>query len=211
MKKGIINILLYLFIPSFFIAIFYKYLNYSKFSYFIINLMPYLLLTLYFLFRYKDILKNDIKKINKKNLLIMFIVWIVGFLLMMLSNYIINYIIFDSGMANNELNNRELLNSYKLTYSLLMCLFIPILEEISFRLEFKKIKNNYVYLIITSLLFSLLHIISSTKLIELIYIIPYFILGLTFGLIYRKTDCLYLNIFAHILHNTVCVIIILFF
>lgn len=56
---------------------------------------------------------------------------------MVLANYIINYLIFDNGIAANEANNRELLNNHKITYSFLMCIILPILEEISFRLEFK--------------------------------------------------------------------------
>jgi len=212
MKKGFYNILLYLFFPSIISIIFYKYLNISNLTYFIITITPYILLTIYFIFKYKNKFINIFKKINIKNILIMLSIWCIGFILMMITNYIINYLVFNNGIASNEAYNRELLLSHKITYSILMCLFIPFLEEISFRLEFKKyFKKRFLFILVIILLFSLIHIISSSSFIELIYIIPYFILGVSFSYIYIKTDCIYMNILAHILHNTICVIVILFF
>ena len=80
-------------------------------------------------------------------------------------------------------------------------------DEIVFRLELKnKYKNKYLFIILSSILFTIPHLLSNTKLIELIYFIPYFILGYTFSIIYYKTNNIYSNILAHILHNTVIVI-----
>ena len=67
---------------------------------------------------------------------------------------------------------------------------------------------NNIFIIISSLLFASLHILSITKIIELLYIIPYLIIGLTFTLIYQKTDNILCNIISHILHNTINVLII---
>jgi len=131
---------------------------------------------------------------------------------MMISNLIINYLIIPNGISQNELANRELLKNNKLIYSIMVCILVPIIEETTFRLEFKKnIKNKYIFIIISSLLFATLHILSITKLIELLYIIPYIILGLTFTLIYQKTNNILCNIFSHILHNSTTVLIILLF
>lgn len=131
---------------------------------------------------------------------------------MMLTNYIINYIIIPNGISNNEAGNRELLFNNKIIYPIIVCLFVPILEEISFRLEFKKhIKNKYIFIFTSSLLFALTHILSTTKIIELLYIIPYLILGLTFTNIYQKTNNIIYNIIAHILHNTIIVFILFLF
>ena len=130
---------------------------------------------------------------------------------MMLSNYIINYIIIPNGISLNESGNRELLFNNKIIYSFTLCILIPFLEEITFRLEFKKnIKNKYLFIFLSSFTFALLHILSTTKLIEILYIIPYIILGLNFTLTYNKTDNILSNIIAHIIHNTTIVLILLF-
>jgi len=212
MKKGFLNILLYFFIPLLFISIFRTLINLNNITYFVFTLVPYLLLTIYFGYKYKSIFFIDYKKINKKSFITMLIVWIIGFILMMLFNYIINYIIFNNSIAANEETNRELLHNHPLLYSIILGLLVPILEEICFRLEFKKsIKNNIIFILFTSFIFSLAHLASITKFIELIYLLPYFILGLSFSIIYYKTDCIYMNILANIIHKIVCIIIILFF
>lgn len=210
MLKGLKNILIYILFPSIFTLLFTTNINSKEYTLFM--LISYILLTIYFIIIYKKDLKEYINNFKIKNIKIIILYWLIGFILMMISNYIINYIIIPNGISNNEAGNRELLLNNKLIYSLILCIFIPFLEEITFRLEFKKnIKNKNLFLIISSLSFALLHILSTTKLIELLYIIPYFILGLTFTNIYIKTDNIISNILAHILHNTITVLIILLF
>ena len=130
----------------------------------------------------------------------------------MLFNYIINNIIIPNNISNNEQSNRELLINNKLIYGLLLTTIIPYIEEIVFRLSLKKsIKNNTIFILISSTIFSLLHIISSTKLIELLYFIPYFILGLTFSTIYIKTENIFCSTISHMLNNTITVLLVLLF
>lgn len=210
MLKGFKNILIYIFFPSIFTILFTTNIYSKKYMFYL--LISYILLTIYFLIIYKKDLKEYIKKFKLKNIPIILIYWIIGFILMMISNYIINYLIIPNGLSNNEAGNRELLFNNKLIYSMILCIFIPIIEEITFRLEFKKnIKNKNIFVLISSITFALLHILSTTKLIELLYIIPYLILGITFSKIYIKTDNLISSIIAHILHNTTNVIILLLF
>ena len=210
MLKGLKNILIYILFPSIFTMFFTTNINSKEYMFYM--LISYILLTIYFIIIYKKDLKEYIKNFKIKKIKTIILYWIIGFIFMMISNYIINYIIIPNGISNNEAGNRELLFNNKIIYSLILCIFIPFLEEISFRLEFKKsIKNKKTFLIISSLSFALLHILSTTKLIELLYIIPYFILGLTFSKIYIKTDNIISNILAHILHNTIIVFIILIF
>ena len=210
MLKGFKNILIYIFFPSIFTILFTTNIYSTKYMFYL--LISYILLTIYFLIIYKKDLKEYIKKFKLKNIPIILIYWIIGFILMMISNYIINYLIIPNGLSNNEAGNRELLFNNKLIYSMILCIFIPIIEEITFRLEFKKnIKNKNIFVLISSITFALLHILSTTKLIELLYIIPYLILGITFSKIYIKTDNLISSIIAHILHNTTNVIILLLF
>ena len=210
MKKALSNILIYIFLPSIIPLFFTNNIN-SK-EYIIYLFISYILISLYFTIIYKDELLNNIKKLNKKNILTTLIYFIIGFLLMMLSNHIINYIIIPNSISNNEQGNRELLLNNKLLYGLLLSLIIPYIEEIVFRLSFKKsINNNIIFILISSTIFGLLHIISSTKLIELLYFIPYFILGLTFSTIYTKTNNIFCSTLSHILNNTITVLVILLF
>lgn len=210
MKKGFINILIYIFFPTIFMSLFTNDIN-SK-SYIISMFISHILLTIYFFIKYKDILLDNIKKINKKNLFTTILYWFIGFALMLLSNYIINYIILPNSISNNELTNRELLFNNKVIYFIMLTILIPFIEEICFRLEFKKtIKNKYIFILFTATIFALAHLVSSTKIIELLYFIPYFILGLTFSTIYYKRNNIILSILAHILHNTINVLIILLF
>lgn len=210
MLKGFKNILIYIFFPSIFTMFFTTNIYSKKYMFYL--LISYILLTIYFLIIYKKDLKEYIKNFKLKNIPVILIYWIIGFILMMISNYITNYLIIPNGLSNNEAGNRELLFNNKLIYSIILCILIPTLEEITFRLEFKKnIKKQKIFILVSSITFALLHILSTTKLIELLYIIPYFILGLTFSKIYIKTDNLISSIIAHILHNTTNVIILLLF
>ena len=210
MKKALSNILIYIFLPSIIPLFFTNNIN-SK-EYIIYLFISYILISLYFTIIYKDELLNNIKKLNEKSILTTLIYFIIGFLLMILANYIINYIIIPNGISNNEQGNRNLLLNNKLLYGLLLSLIIPYIEEIVFRLSFKKIiNNNIIFIILSSTIFGLLHIISSTKFIELLYFIPYFILGLTFSTIYTKTNNIFCSTISHILNNTITVLVILLF
>lgn len=135
--------------------------------------------------------------------------WGCGFAIMFVANIIINVIIM-KGIAPNEEANREIINLYPLYSIISVCIIAPIIEELIFRLNFKNvIKKNIAFIIFTGILFGAMHIVSSTSLIELIYIIPYSILGITFSKIYADTDNIFSSILAHALHNTITIIIIL--
>ena len=210
MKKAVSNILIYLLFPSVIPLFFTNNVN-SK-EYIILVFISYLLLFIYFFSIYKKEILNDIKKFNKETLFKTIFYFIIGFILMILFNYIINYIVIPNGISNNEIGNRNLLLNNKIIYGILLCIIIPFIEEIIFRLSLKKtIKNKYLFLIISSTIFALLHLLSNTKLIELLYFIPYFILGLTFGTIYIKTNNIFSSILSHIFNNTLTVLIVLLF
>lgn len=209
MKKGFLNVLLYLLFPGIFISMFHNIMN-SNFSYSLFTIFPYMILSIYYIIIYKKDFIYYLKNFKLKYMKWILIIWIIGFILMILSNYIINYKILPNNISGNEELNRTLLFNHKFTYTLLLSIIIPFLEEISFRLEFKKnIKNKYVFLILTSLLFASMHLFTTTKVIELIYVIPYIILGFTFSFIYYKTNNIFSSIIAHIIHNTLIVIMLL--
>lgn len=153
---------------------------------------------------------QDFKKNWKENLKTIFKFWLLGLLLMMITNLIINVFIM-KGIAPNEETNREVLNNFRIYAITTMCLLTPIIEEALFRLNFKNaLPNKKVFLIVTSLLFGLMHVILQIKSpLDILYLIPYSILGLTFGLIFYNTKNITSSIIAHMLHNTVTIIIVL--
>ena len=102
------------------------------------------------------------------------------------------------------------MDSYRYYSILSTALLAPIMEEILFRLNFKglfKDKNTFIYS--TGLLFAAMHLLSSSSIAELIYIIPYACLGIAFSKIYADTDNIFPSIFMHILHNSLTLFIIL--
>ena len=208
MKKVVLNIVIYLFLPTILPILFIQDKSSNKYTYLVF--VSYILLMIYYIITNKKTIYKDFKNINKINIKKTLIIFTIGLLFMILSNYIINYLIIPNGISNNESITRELLINNKIIYIILLSTVIPFLEEQIFRYNFKKIiENEYLYLIITSIIFSSLHIISSSKIVELLYIIPYFILGYTLGLIYLKTNNILYNTLAHMLNNIIAIIIVL--
>ena len=154
---------------------------------------------------------NNFKKNYKKNISISIKYWFMGFVFMIITNLIIT-LLFIKGIAPNEESNREILNMYPLYSIISMCLIGPFIEELLFRLNFSDVfKNRTAYIIVTGIIFGSMHVILSLETVrDLFYIIPYSCLGIAFGAIYYDTKNIYSSIFAHSLHNTLTIAIILF-
>lgn len=212
MKKGIFNIVLYLLMPCLILLIIYPFAKEDNIV-FLATIISNLSIAIYFGFKYRETLLKDLKEFKrniKSHFKIIFIFFTIGFILMLVSNYIINYLVFNNSIASNEAANREILYSHKFIYSFSLCFLTPFIEEIACRLEFKKsIKKDKIFILVSSLIFACLHLLSITSFVELIYIIPYLILGLSFSIIYTKTNNILSNIIAHSLHNLITVIILL--
>jgi len=144
--------------------------------------------------------KKDFKKImdiSIKN-------WVLGLVIMLVSNIVISMIV--GNIANNEEMNRALLMSTPIYAIVAMVIIAPITEEIIFRLSPRKaFKRKTTYLIYSGLFFGAMHLLSSTSLIEVLYIIPYGALGFMFAKAFYETDNIWASISAHIIHNTVAV------
>ena len=125
---------------------------------------------------------------------------------MMISNLIINGIVFNGSIAANEESNRELILASPFLSIFLAVFIAPFVEEITFRYGLRKIfKNVWFYAIFSGFIFGFLHAISGIEsakdMLDLLYIIPYGSLGFAFSVIYYKTDNIWVNIFTHMLHN----------
>lgn len=115
-------------------------------------------------------------------------------------------------LAGNIPNNQEALLSLPLYLTAFLAIVIgPLTEELMFRGFIKKfIKNDVLFVIISSLIFGGLHVLSADSLQQLLYIIPYSVLGFAFSLNYVKTKNIASNIFLHCAWNTLAVILTIF-
>ena len=145
------------------------------------------------------------KKDIKKYLILIIKYWIIGASLMFISTYIINNL--TGTMAINEIMNRKQLHNSLISSLIIITLLNPICEEIIFRGSFKKsINNKYLYCIFTSLLFGLFHVIFNG---DIIYIVPYALMGYCLAKVYYETDNIYTSILMHTWHNLIMIILIL--
>ena len=221
-KSFLLIILFFIIIPQIIVLIFYPFIDINNATMIMnINILAYVIsIILSFIIFRKTIIKEWInyKKNFKKYFKIAFKYWGKGFLLMIMFNLII--ISINGSMAANENQNRELLNNLPIFSMICMVILGPILEEIIFRKNFKEaFKNKTYFLVFTSLIFGLAHVISnldyssiqaflaSSK--ELLFILPYATLGYFFGKAYYETDCIFTSIMAHMFHNGLSVALIL--
>lgn len=162
-----------------------------------------LMLILYLIYR-KDINKNikDYIKNFKDYFKFGFKYWIIGLVIMILSNIVISY--YYPGNSNNE----NLIFNYTMAYPLFMVfssiIFAPFVEEIIFRKSLKELfTNDIIYIIVCGLVFGLAHTLAGTSTTELFYVIPYGAVGCMFAYIYSKTDNIFVSMTFHTIHNAI--------
>lgn len=162
---------------------------------------------------YRDIFFKDGKKFFKsfeENINMALKYWSIGFGIMIASNLFITYII-DKPLAGNEEQVRSMIDMAPILMIIDTVIYAPIAEELVFRKSIKDIfKNKWVYVIISGLIFGGLHIINYVStLSDLLYLIPYSALGISFALLYHKTDNIFSSISMHIFHNSLSIIVYL--
>lgn len=150
-------------------------------------------------------IKKDFKDFKKNNMYYFkdgLKYWLIGLAIMMISNLIINTI-SSEGIANNEDTLRKLFDLSPVYVFFAAVIFAPLLEELTFRLGIRKIfKNDYIFIIISGVLFGALHVIDSYKtLFDLLYIIPYSSLGVMFAYMLKKYDNIFVTVWFHFMHN----------
>lgn len=162
-----------------------------------------------YIYLFRDILKNDLSdmlKNHKSYFKIGFKAWLVGSIVMMVSNYLI-MIFVNNDISTNEQGVRELLKDSPVLFFYLAVISAPIIEELTFRLGFRKIfKTDNLFILVSGLGFGLLHIIPSLTvdtLSDIYFVIPYSALGIAFAYTYVKTKNIYTSIGLHFMHNGV--------
>ena len=129
--------------------------------------------------------------------------WVLGIALMSLSNALISIITRDN-VGNNEQLIREAIKVLPVYSVITTCLVAPIAEELIYRKTIKNIfRKKWLSIIMSGLIFGLAHVIGTYDNIkDLLYIIPYGILGSVFMYIYYKSENIYTTIFLHFIHNS---------
>lgn len=182
----------------------------NKVMYNVITNGFYLLLLILF---FKKELKEELKllKTNYKDYFIKSIlIFLAGALLMFISTLIISKFTGQS-ISGNETEIRNFIKNSPLLTIILAVIISPIIEELVFRKAIKNIFNNkYLFIIISSLIFGLLHISSIRDINELLFSIPYIIMGISFAITYQKTNNIFTSIILHSSYNLVLILIQLF-
>ena len=181
-----------LLIVSFIMAVFSVLTKNQVVAYF----FTYFTSSFIFLFIYKDKLKNDL---NTKNIIIIVLFLVLSFI----SNIIL------VNLLNQEASNQEIAVSMLKSFPLLgipaICLFAPFVEEIIYRLPYKK---NWLSIIISTIVFTFAHI-SNFSLIQILFFIPYLFLSISFSFAYFKNENIILSTTTHILNNLISVVLLL--
>ncbi len=167
------------------------------------------IITLLLILLYKNDLKKEWKTFKdnlQENLDTGFKYWMIGLLLMVISNLIINFV-FKAGQANNEEAVQKMISSVPYLVLLSAGIFAPITEEITFRKVFKdNIKNKIIFILVAGIFFGYLHVSSANSIQQFLYIIPYSSLGICFAISYSKTDTVFTSMSMHMLHNMILTI-----
>lgn len=181
----------------------------------LLNLFQSFIFMIVLIFMYKKDLKqdfNDFKLKFKSYIRLTIEHWLLGITLMIISNLLIAYL-SPISQANNELGIREAVKGSPIPMLISIIIIAPFTEEIMFRKSLGDIiKNKYLFLITSGLLFGLAHVVGSYQVIwDYLYVIPYGALGMMFALLYYKTKNIYTSVLAHLIHNAFAASLMLLF
>lgn len=161
------------------------------------------LITLFYSIYEKEIINaiDDIKKNHKEYFDKYLKVYLIGLILMIGSNMLIN--VLGGGLSENEGMVRDELSKFPL-YTYVSAVFLaPLLEEMVFRLGIRSIiKNKIIYILASGLIFGGLHLIG-TKIDILfpLYLISYCASGFGFAYMMSKTNNILVSTWFHFMHN----------
>lgn len=133
--------------------------------------------------------------------------WFLNLGLMMISNIIISSLISINSSTNQQYIV-SLLDKYPIYTFITTILIAPVLEELAFRLTFRKIfKTDILFIFLSGLIFGTLHFSVATSIQELLYIIPYSIPGWIFAYTLKKSNNIFVPISLHMFHNTIMTVL----
>ena len=172
---------------------------------------------------YNKSVKKDLKDFKKeKNKNITYIVKM--FILFMIVKYIVSFIsVLIMTLLKYDTNamtsvNQNLIETYIKTSPFLMLVstafFAPFYEEVLFRMGMKKVfKNKYIFIILSGMIFGLMHIFPLEEGISLglgiMQSITYVTMGIFLSYTYYKTDNIFISIGIHFLNNFLSVLVMI--
>ena len=124
---------------------------------------------------------------------------------MITSNFIIT-MFTTTQVAQNQDNIVETLKQAPIYTFIVTVLIAPILEELVFRMSFRKIfaKTDFLFILFSGLIFGSMHVIGSFENpIDLLFIIPYSIPGFVFAYTLAKSKNICVPMSLHFIHNGV--------
>ncbi len=205
---GFINIAIYIFLTDILTLLLISFRSSSNSLFLnILYLIPPVIVALILIYINKDLFKDkfiDFKKNFPKYFNLAFKYYICGLIAMIMASNLIN--LFTSPISENETLNRQILTTLPLYAVISMVIIAPISEEITFRGSFKKgYHNKAIYLILTSFLFGIMHVIFNG---DFLNFLPYSALAIFLGKIYYESDNILLSISTHAFHNALCIILL---
>ena len=195
-------------------------LNVQKFNY--VDLAYYdtfieLILTIIIILLYKKCLRKDIVlfKLNKKDYINKILNYFILFIVIKISSSLITGFLsvilgYDLVDSENQSAIISLTKSAPLMMLISTTILAPIVEEGVFRLSLRKIiDNKTLFILISGLIFGLMHIFPTDlpTSLALIYSITYVAMGFYLAYIYTETENIWFVIFIHALNNLFSMII----
>lgn len=186
----------------------------------LLNFMIYLIMIpgiIYFMKTDLQIDWMDIKAKGKEIIIPIIIgyglVWVGNFASSFISSYLSDLLKLDIGEAVNQ---QAIIGAVQSNLGFLMIIsavFIgPVIEELIFRKAlFGLIKKDTVALIVSTLIFGLIHVVGEASIAEAIVNgVSYFVMGFVFGYIYLKNDRnIWVPTIVHIINNGISILFIL--
>ena len=147
---------------------------------------------------FKDFIKNNVTYFKKY-----IKYWFLMLGLMIISNLIVT-MFTTTEISQNQETIVNLLGEAPIYTFILTVFTAPILEELVFRLSFRKMfaHTNLLFIFFSGLFFGSMHVISSYEsIVDLLFIIPYSIPGFIFAYIYTKSKNICVPMSLHFIHN----------
>lgn len=157
----------------------------------------------------KDFIKNSIIYLKKY-----IKYWFIMLALMIASNIIVTRFT-TTQIAANQSSIIDMLKQAPV-YTFVITVFVaPLLEELVFRLSFRKIfaHTDLLFILASGIIFGSMHVLGSCEhLADLLFIIPYSIPGFIFAYCYSKSKNICVPISLHFIHNGImmCLQLLLF-
>ena len=175
------------------------------------NLIPYTLIFITAIVLLRFEIKTDFTRLNKSDAMTTFRIVIMGLGMAYMGNYIgslISTLLGGGVSGNQQAVDSVLLGKYGFIFAFITIFIGPIVEELIFRKSIhgalrKFNVNPSLILVISSVLFGLLHVVLNG---DFVNIFPYIGMGLALGWMETKTRNVMPSIFAHMTINAIAVI-----